>query len=201
MAKLGSVFGVTRGWPTLYFGRARMRLECTSIVVNIHQKNICAKKTFFLMSTSRRGLRVKCKLSWGQPKAPSASRCKRDASVWTRSPSHQCRLLSSGLQLWLQLPQQTLTPPKSLTLILRRTPHLEKLWLCSPTIINIVLSINFIFVEHCTFDFKDRSINCSVWLCLTRTMSWYLTRKPRRDVDMRKDIFFAQIFFWCIFSE
>ena len=31
-------------------------------------------------------------------------------------------------------------------------------------------------------------------------LSLYLTRKPRRDVDMRKNVFFAQIFFWWIFT-
>jgi hypothetical protein len=36
-----------------------MRLECTSYSENIDQKNICAKKIFFPMSTSRSGLRVK----------------------------------------------------------------------------------------------------------------------------------------------
>ena len=36
-----------------------MRSECTSYYENIHQKNIWANRIFFLMSTSRRGLRVK----------------------------------------------------------------------------------------------------------------------------------------------
>ena len=36
-----------------------MRSECTSYSENIHQKNIWANRIFFLMSTSRRGLRVK----------------------------------------------------------------------------------------------------------------------------------------------